>query len=260
MEAIQVFNNTNFGEVRIAITGDDEPIFCLADLCKILDIKNVSDCKSRLNQKGVVTTDTLTGGGIQKLVFINESNFYKVVFQSRKTEAEAFMEWVTSEVLPSIRKNGIYASPATMERMISDPDFAITLLTSLKNERFEKERIKKQLELQDVIIKETVPKAEYYDEVLMAKEGITTTIIAKDLNMSAIALNQLLHKYGVIYQVQGTWVLYQKYINRGYTVTKTFKHKDNKNNIISEIQTYWTEAGRKFIMDGVKKIQGGAKF
>jgi prophage antirepressor-like protein len=90
MEAIQVFNNVSFGEVRIAITGDDEPVFCLADLCKILDIKNVSDCKSRLNAKGVVITDTLTAGGIQKVIFINESNFYKVVFQSQKSDAESF--------------------------------------------------------------------------------------------------------------------------------------------------------------------------
>jgi prophage antirepressor-like protein len=260
MEAIQVFNNVSFGEVRIAITGDDEPVFCLADLCKILDIKNVSDCKSRLNAKGVVITDTLTAGGIQKIIFINESNFYKVVFQSRKPDAESFMEWVTGDILPSIRKNGIYASPATMERMISDPDFAITLLTSLKNERSEKERIKKQFELQEIVIKDNAPKVEYYEEVLQAKEGITTTIIAKDLVMSAIALNKLLHRHGVIFQVQDTWVLYQKYINCGYTVSKTFTHTDRAGDIRTEIQTYWTEKGRKFIMDGIKNIQGGRKF
>lgn len=118
----------------------------------------------------------------------------------------------------------------------------------------------KQLEIAQEAIKEAAPKVEYFDEVLQAKEGITTTIIAKDLGMSAYSLNKLLHKYGVIYQSQKTWVLYTKYADRGYTVTKTFTHKDSNDNTVSEIQTYWTEAGRKFIMDGVKKIRNGEKF
>ena len=105
MNEVQIFNNEEFGEIR-TITKDNEPMFCLADVCRILEIKNVSDCKSRLRQKGVVTTDTLTNGGKQKMVFIDESNLYKTIFQSRKDSAERFTDWVTSEVLPSIRKTG----------------------------------------------------------------------------------------------------------------------------------------------------------
>lgn len=102
---IQIFTNPKFGEIRVAGT-NDKPMFCLTDVCRALDIKNVSDCKSRLSQKGVGTTDTLTNGGIQKLTYIDEGNLYKCIFQSRKAEALEFQDWVTDEVLPSIRKHG----------------------------------------------------------------------------------------------------------------------------------------------------------
>lgn len=117
MEDLQIFSNSEFGEIR-TITKDNEPMFCLADVCRILEIKNVSDCKSRLRQKGVVTTDTLTNGGKQKMVFIDESNLYKTIFQSRKDSAERFTDWVTSEVLPSIRKTGSYNKPMTTAEKI----------------------------------------------------------------------------------------------------------------------------------------------
>lgn len=112
MNDLQIFNNEEFGEVRTAVV-NDEPMFCLADICRVLEIKNVSDCKSRLRQKGIVTTDTLTNGGKQKMIFIDESNLYKTIFQSRKESAERFTDWVTSEVLPSIRKTGNYGVPKT---------------------------------------------------------------------------------------------------------------------------------------------------
>ena len=117
MNDLQIFNNEEFGEVRTAVV-NDEPMFCLADICRVLEIKNVSDCKSRLRQKGIVTTDTLTNGGKQKMIFIDESNLYKTIFQSRKESAERFTEWVTSEVLPSIRKTGSYSKPLTTSEQI----------------------------------------------------------------------------------------------------------------------------------------------
>lgn len=108
---VQVFNNEEFGQVR-TVTIEDEFYFNLKDCCRVLDIKNHKDAASRLNPKGVVITDLLTNGGVQKANFINESNFYKLVFQSRKPEAEKFAYWVTDEVLPAIRKHGAYIAPA----------------------------------------------------------------------------------------------------------------------------------------------------
>ena len=88
---------------------NDEVWFCLKDVCKILEISNSRKVVERLNSKGVTTSDTLTKGGIQKLTYINESNLYKVIFQSRKPQAEQFTEWVTSEVLPTLWRTGTYS-------------------------------------------------------------------------------------------------------------------------------------------------------
>ena len=112
MNDLQIFNNEEFGEIR-TITKDNEPMFCLADVCKALELSNPSMIKSRLNEKGISNIDTLTTGGKQKLLYVNESNLYKTIFQSRKESAERFTEWVTAEVLPQIRKTGGYSVPKT---------------------------------------------------------------------------------------------------------------------------------------------------
>lgn len=114
---LQIFSNSEFGEIR-TITKDDEPMFCLADVCKALELTQPSKVKERLNPKGVNSIPTLTKGGEQKLLYINESNLYKTIFQSRKESAERFTEWVTSEVLPSIRKTGSYSKPLTTSEQI----------------------------------------------------------------------------------------------------------------------------------------------
>lgn len=113
MNNLQIFSNSEFGEIR-TITKDDEPMFCLADVCKALQLEQVSRVKARLKTDGVTTskvTDRL--GREQEATFINESNLYKTIFQSRKESAERFTDWVTGEVLPSIRKTGSYGMPKT---------------------------------------------------------------------------------------------------------------------------------------------------
>lgn len=114
---LQIFSNSEFGEIR-TITKDNEPMFCLADVCKALEISNVGNVKQRLSEKGIHTADTLTKGGMQKMTFISEANLYKTIFQSRKESAERFTEWVTSEVLPTIRKTGSYSKPLTTSEQI----------------------------------------------------------------------------------------------------------------------------------------------
>ena len=107
MNKLQIFSSEEFGEIRTAVV-NNEPMFCLSDICKSLGLSQPSKVKERLNEKGVRTIPTLTSGGEQNLLYINEPNLYKAIFQSRKESAEHFTEWVTSEVLPSIRKNGGY--------------------------------------------------------------------------------------------------------------------------------------------------------
>ena len=170
MNEIQVFNNEQFGSIRTAGTAE-QPLFCLSDICKVLDLR-VSPTKDRLNAKGVTQIDTPTAGGTQTMYFVNEQNLYKVIMRSDKPQAEPFQDWVCGEVLPSIRKHGAYATTATIESIIADPDNGIKLLQALKesNERAERERQERlaaeqqvqKLEAQEV---ENKPKVIYADAV-----------------------------------------------------------------------------------------------
>lgn len=117
MNELQIFNSEESGDIR-TVTIDNEPMFCLSDVCKALGLTQPSKVKERLNEKGVSSIPTLTAGGEQKLLYINESNLYKTIFQSRKESAERFTDWVTSEVLPAIRKTGAYQKPMTTDQKI----------------------------------------------------------------------------------------------------------------------------------------------
>lgn len=115
---LQIFNNSEFGQIRTVIV-DSEPMFCLADVCKALEITHITDVKNRFKQDGVGTAEVIDNiGRKQNATFINESNLYKTIFQSRKESAERFTEWVTSEVLPSIRKTGSYQKPLSTQEMM----------------------------------------------------------------------------------------------------------------------------------------------
>ena len=116
MNNVTVFNNLEFGTVRTTII-KNEPWFMLNDICGILEIRNPRQAKNRLANKGVITTDTITNGGVQQATFINESNLYKLIFQSRKPQAEKFSDWVTGEVLPTLRKTGTYTMPAMSKEL-----------------------------------------------------------------------------------------------------------------------------------------------
>ena len=117
MDELKIFNSNEFGEIRTVIK-DGQPMFCLADVCKALEISNVGNVRQRLSEKGIHTADTPTNGGIQKMTFINEANLYRTIFQSRKESAERFTDWVTTEVLPSIRKTGAYGKPLSTSEQI----------------------------------------------------------------------------------------------------------------------------------------------
>lgn len=118
---LQIFNSSDFGQIRTKLI-DGEPWFCLRDICKALEIVNVVNVKNRLTLKGVRIMYTLTPGGKQELTFINEANLYKTIFQSRKESAERFTDWVTSEVLPTLRKTGSYQMTGTGPKTTSIGD------------------------------------------------------------------------------------------------------------------------------------------
>lgn len=249
MKDLQIFNNIEFGEIR-AQEIKAQPYVCLADVCKILDLEQVSRVKSRLNQDGVIISKVIDKlGREQKATFINESNLYKVIFQSRKPEAEKFTEWVTNEVLPSIRKSGMYAT----DELLDNPDLAIKVFKQLKQEREEKKKLQLENIQQKQIIGELKPKADYTDKILQNKGLVTITAIAKDYGMSGEKMNEKLHDLGVQYKQSEQWLLYSKYHNNGYTHSETIDLKRKDGTSFVRMNTKWTQKGRLFLYELLKK-------
>lgn len=136
-----------------------------------------------------------------------------------------------------------------------NPDFIIKLATALKEERAEKEKFRLQNEIQSKQLRESSVKVDYYNNVLQSETAITTTVIAKELGMSAYALNDILHRNKIIFKSNKTWVLFSQYQDRGYTKTKTIHYTDSLGREKTEIHTYWTEAGREFIHRFARKMR-----
>ena len=203
---------------------------------------------SRLDddEKGISLTDTL--GGKQEMTIVNEPGLYSLVLGSRKPEAKEFKRWITHEVIPSIRKHGMYAT----DELLADPDFAIRVFEELKAERESKRALETQNAIQTQRIAELEPKATYYDEVLKCRDALPTSIIAKDYGWSAKKLNKFLHEQGVQYKLHGTWLLYSKYADKGYTKSETYPYEGSTGNYHTAINTRWTQAGRLFIYNLMK--------
>ena len=191
----------------------------------------------------------VTPGGKQNLIIINESGLYSLILSSKLPNAKKFKRWVTSEVLPSIRKNGMYAT----DELLNNPDLAIEVFKQLKQEREEKNRLKLENAQQKQLIGELKPKADYTDNILNNKGLVTMTAIAKDYGMSANKLNLILHNLGIQYKQSEQWFLYSKYQNCGYTHSKTIelKHKDGTDFV--RMNTKWTQKGRLFLYELLKK-------
>lgn len=246
MNNLQTFNFNNQPVRTIQL--NNQPYFNLKDVCEILEIGNPSQLKTRLKEDGVITNEVIDSlGRRQQANFINESNLYKTIFQSRKEEAEQFTEWVTSEVLPAIRKHGAYATPETIEQMINNPDFTIQLLTELKKER-------ESVNLLAATVKEYEPKVSYYDKILKNKSLMNTTVIAQDYGMSASAFNKKLHELRIQHKVGDQWILYIEHQGNGYVHSDPFIFTDKDGNNHITQTTKWTQKGRLFLYDKLKAI------
>ena len=241
---LQIFNNSQFGSVRTAVV-DGEVMFVGKDVADCLGYANsrkaIADHVDD-EDKGVTKCDTL--GGVQDLTVINESGLYSLVFASKLPKAKEFKRWVTSEVLPSIRKHGVYA----IDEVLANPDILINALQELKKEREEKLALKHLSLIQKQQISELQPKASYYDLILQNTNTVPITQIAKDYGMSGRGFNALLHELGVQYKFRKTWLLYQQYADCGYTQSRTHQIDENR----SVMHTYWTQKGRIFIYELLK--------
>jgi len=213
---LTVFENEKFGKVRV-VTENEKPYFNLNDVCEILGLKNPRQVKTRLKEDGVRLMDIIDNlGRVQKNNFIDESNLYKCIFQSDKPEAEAITEWVTGEVLPAIRKTGMYAT----DELLNNPDLAIKAFTRLKEEQEKRMRLEKEIE-------EQAPAVAFANSLTVSKDCILVRELSKILKQNGIDVGETrlfewLRQNGyLISKVGSDWNLpTQKSMNLGLFVIK----------------------------------------
>lgn len=237
MQALQTFN---FEELPVrTLEVDGEPYFIGKDVADILGYANGRDALSKHvdeDDKKVLTSRNTTLENLPNrgLTAVNESGLYSLIFSSKLESAKRFKRWVTSDVLPAIRKYGIYATDNVIEQTLKDPDYIITVLTEYKKE-------KEQNLLLQQEIGELKPKADYVDEILKSTGTLATTQIAADYGISAQKLNKLLHEARLQRKVNKQWVLYSEHMGKSYTDsdTITIVRSDGREDTV--LQTRWTQ-------------------
>ena len=247
--------NWTFGENEVrTIEINNEPWWVLKDVCTVLELTTPARVAERLEEDEVSLTHfTDSIGRKQETTIINESGLYSVILRSDKPQAKPFRKWVTGEVLPSIRKHGAYMTSDVLEQTIQNPDFLINICNELKAEQERRKTAELTVSVQSQQINELQPKASYYDVVLNCKDLLSIGKIAKDFGKSAVWLNKWLHEQNVQYKQGDIWLLYQKYAEQGYTSTKTQTYNGSDGTIHSKVHTYWTQKGRLFIYDLLKR-------
>ena len=187
---------------------------------------------------------TPISGKLQEINFISEGDVYRLIIRSKLPDAERFESWVFDEVLPSIRKHGMYAA----DELLNNPDLFISALQQLKIEKERTKNLQLQIAQNQQIINEMKPKASYYDMILQNKSTVPISQIAKDYGMSGRAFNAMLHDLGIQFKQGNTWLLYSKYQNNGYTQSRTHAIDAER----SVMHIYWTQKGRLFLYDLLK--------
>ncbi|HBG7265660.1 TPA: phage antirepressor KilAC domain-containing protein [Clostridioides difficile] len=228
-------------------------------VAECLDIKNVNENLRNMNNKQVIKliNSKISSTDFRKLHntgenFLTESGVYKLIFKSRKEEAERFQDWVTDEVLPSIRKTGTYNMVNQQSKdsyMIDNP---IERAKRWIEEQKEKEQLQLEGKMKDQVIKELKPKADYTDMILKNKGLVTITQIAKDYGMSGKEMNKILHERGIQYKQSGQWLLYKQHQGKGYTHSETIDITRSDGMTDVKMTTKWTQKGRLFLYDLLK--------
>ena len=242
MNKIQVFQYQEFGAIRTISNEQGEPMFCAKDVCDALGYKKVSNAIALHVDKGdALKQGTPTTSGVQQMIYLNESGLYALILASKLPTARRFKHWVTSEVLPSIRREGGYliARPEETDEEVLARGILVMQAT-LQRRADEIARLQ--------------PKADYADEVLDSVSCLTTTQIAKELNMTGCELNHLLRTLRVQYRQSGQYLLYADYARLGYAQSRTLRIRFSNGRVKTHHYLVWTERGRYFIHRLVKKL------
>ena len=213
----EIFNYKNLGSVRTRLDEHGNPWFCLLDVCNVLGIGNSSDVVNRLFEKGVDSIDTLTSGGVQRLVFVDEPNLYKAIMGSRKKEAQDFQNWICYEVIPSIRRTGAYLTPDVLANSYNDPNFFANFA-------------KAYLEAQEQI-KQLKPAADKFNNWLNRPDVVTVREGSLIMALKGIGLKTLFRYFREHGYVTVKNVAYKRYIDQELFVVKKITTTTSNGNI-----------------------------
>lgn len=229
MSTPQIFNFEK-NEVRTFLV-NNEPYFVGKDVASVLGYSNTPKAiRDHVDEEDKTQNESFTVNGTA-LMLINESGLYSLILKSKLPNARKFKRWVTSEVLPTIRKTGSFTNvPQSFAQ-------ALRLAADLE----EKNQLLEQQ------IAEYEPKISYLDMILSSTDTVATSQIAADYGMSAIGLNKLLNELGVQHKVSGQWILYRKHMNQGYTKSHTSEIPKADGGVKVVMNTKWTQKGRVFI-------------
>ena len=250
---IKVFENSEFGKVRTVIL-NDEPWFIGKDVTDILGYQNGSrDINRHVDEDDRQNYQNGTFESNRGMAIINESGLYSLILSSKLPTAKKFKRWVTSEVLPSIRKHGAYMTEDPIKKAMAEPDFIIKLATELKKEQEQNKQLTETCSQQQQVIGELKPKADYVDKILKSNSLVTITQIAKDYGMSGQGMNKVLHDLHIIYSCNKQWLLYSQHQAKGYTFSETvdIPREDGTTKVV--MNTKWTQKGRLFLYETLKK-------
>ena len=237
MNNMMTFRNLEFGAIRTISSEQGEPMFCGKDVAEALGYKKPENAVAKHVDTEDKTTTLIQGSGSNyktQAIFINESGLYALILSSKLESAKRFKRWVTSEVLPAIRKQGGYLIAKKGE---SDKDVMKRAM----------EIVKTTLAKREEQIAKLKPRAEYADSVLDSINCITTTQLAKELGMSAQELNRRLCEMRIQYWQSGQYMLYAEFARQGFAKSRTRRHVCKHGIVITEMYLVWTERGRNFI-------------
>lgn len=258
MSNLQLFNFEG-NRVR-TLKINDEPYFVGKDVASILGYSNTRDALNKHvdseDKNTVAIHDGITRGNPNQVV-INESGLYSLILSSKMPNAKRFKHWVTSEVLPAIRKHGAYMTDEKAFDVVNNKDGLASLLQQAADQLKQKDIRIEEVETENknltIQLEESNKKANYLDLILGDPTPILITQIANDYGYSAVSFNRLLKKLRIQRRVNGQWILYRTYMGKGYTTTKNADYTDRHGNFKTKIYTVWTQKGRRFIYDVLKK-------
>ena len=232
----QIFKNDEFGQIRTCVV-NGETYFVGKDVSDALGYVNPTKAvKIHVDAEDRIMSEMDTIQGKRQTTFINESGLYSLILSSKLDSAKRFKRWVTSKVLPQIRKNGRYELEQCNKQLVKQ-----TRVLESRNALLEE------------ITAQQKPLTEYARNILSSTQTVTVTQIAQDYGFSAVRFNNLLMRLRIQHKVGGQWILYAPYLNKGYVQSFSSYFVSPDGEVQVKVHTRWTQQGRLFLYEELKR-------